>query len=109
MENIIVGVLGALGTFIGYMVGARKNHAETDKIVIENVKEILEVYSTTINDLKTEVRELRDKITEYESVIENLNHDLCEFRKEMKNGNTTTNRRKRPTKTLTRGKEKSNN
>jgi predicted RNase H-like nuclease (RuvC/YqgF family) len=107
MEGIIIGIISALGTFIGYMVGARKSNAETDKIVIENVKEILGVYANTINDLKQEVRELKDKLQEYEGVIEKLNHDLCEFREQMKDGNTTTNRRKRITKTITTGKKTS--
>lgn len=105
MENIIVGVLGALGTFIGYMVGARKSNAETDKIVIENVKEILGVYANTINDLKQEVRELKDKLQEYEGVIEKLNQDLCDFREQMNDGNTKQLRGKRPTEIITRTKK----
>jgi predicted RNase H-like nuclease (RuvC/YqgF family) len=100
MEGIIIGIISAVGTFIGYIVGARKNHAETDKIVIENVKEILGVYANTINDLKLEVKELKEKLNEYERVIEKLNHDLCEFRDEMNDGTTTKTRRKRPTKPI---------
>jgi predicted RNase H-like nuclease (RuvC/YqgF family) len=97
-ENLITGIITAIGTFIGYIVGARKSNAETDKIVIENVKEILEVYSTTINDLKEEVKELKEKISHYEGVIEKLNHDIDEFRKQIKNATTQRPTRTRPKK-----------
>lgn len=96
---IITGIITGISTFVGYFIGARKTNAETDKIVIENVKEILEVYSLTINDLKTEVRELKQRITEYEIHIENLNAELNKMRREMNNGNITNTKRTRPSKT----------
>lgn len=97
-ENFITAIITAVGTFIGYFVGARKTNAETDKIVIENVKEILEVYSTTINQLKEEVKELKEKISHYEGVIELLNNDLTELRKQMNNATTQRPTRTRPKK-----------
>jgi predicted RNase H-like nuclease (RuvC/YqgF family) len=84
MEYLIQAVLTLVGTLAGYFWGSRKNNAETDSIVIENVKQILEVYSATIQDLKQEIKELKDKIDGYEKQIEYLNKELTEFRKEMK-------------------------
>jgi predicted RNase H-like nuclease (RuvC/YqgF family) len=84
MEYLIQAVLTIVGTFAGYVWGSRKTNAETDRIVIENVKEILGVYSQTIQDLKTEISELKDKIDGYEKQIDCLNKELHEFRKEMK-------------------------
>lgn len=84
MEYLIQGVLTFVATIAGYVWGSRKNNAETDSIVIQNVKEILGVYSQTIQDLKQEISELKDKIDGYEKQIEYLNKELHEFRKEMK-------------------------
>lgn len=84
MELVLNFILTLGGTLAGYMFGSRKTNAETDRIVIENVKEILGVYSTTINDLKEEIRELKDKIDQYEKQIDCLNKELHDFRKEMK-------------------------
>ena len=83
MDMISTGVIILITTFLGYWFGSRKTNAETDKIVIDNVKEILGVYSTTINDLKIEIRELKDKIDEYEKQIDRMSIELYNFRKQM--------------------------
>ena len=84
MELLLNFILTLVGTTAGYLFGSRKTNAETDRIVIENVKEILGVYSTTINDLKEEIKELKTKIDKYENQIDCLNKELHDFRKEMK-------------------------
>jgi predicted RNase H-like nuclease (RuvC/YqgF family) len=83
MDIMLTGLISLITTFLGYWFGSRKTNAETDKIVIENVKEILGVYSTTINDLKIEIRELKDKIDEYEKQIDKMSIELYNFRKQM--------------------------
>jgi predicted RNase H-like nuclease (RuvC/YqgF family) len=92
MEILLNALMAFTGTLVGFFFGSRKNNAETDRIVIENVKEILGVYSTTINDLKMEIKELKEKIDKYEQQIECLNKELHEFRKEMKPDNVGRNR-----------------
>jgi predicted RNase H-like nuclease (RuvC/YqgF family) len=84
MEYLIQGILTLIGTLAGYVWGSRKNNAEADTLIIKNVKDILEVYSGTIQDLKKEISELKDKIDGYEKQIECLNRELTEFRNEMK-------------------------
>lgn len=83
MEIVLNVILTFIGTLAGYIFGARKNNAEADSIVIKNVKEILDVYSQTINDLKSEITELKLKVTQYEKQIDCLNKELHDFRKEM--------------------------
>jgi len=84
MEILSNFIIGLVGTLAGYFFGQRKNNAETDSIVIENVKEILSVYSQTIQDLKEEITSLKDKIGEYEILVDKLKCELQDFRKEMK-------------------------
>lgn len=84
LEYIINAVIAFVSSLTGYFFGSRKNNAETDSIVIDNVKEILGVYNTTINDLKAEIMELREKIERYEKHIEKLQQELNAFRREMK-------------------------
>lgn len=83
MDIMLTGLITLITTFLGYWFGSRKTNAETDKIVIENVKEILAVYSTTINDLKIEIRELKNKIDDYEKQIDKMSKELSIFRKQM--------------------------
>jgi predicted RNase H-like nuclease (RuvC/YqgF family) len=84
MELLLNFILTLVGTTAGYFFGSRKTNAEVDGLVIANVKEILGVYSTTINDLKEEIKELKTKIDKYENQIDCLNKELHDFRKEMK-------------------------
>lgn len=84
LELIVNGVIAFVSSLAGYFFGSRKNNAETDRIVIDNVKEILGVYSQTINDLKNEISELKDKIEKYEAQIEKLKTELSDFRNEMR-------------------------
>lgn len=83
-EMIITGLISALTTIGGYFLGKRKSNAETDSIVISNVKELLGVYSNTINDLKNEIKELKDKIDKYEEQIDNMSLEIHQLRKELK-------------------------
>jgi len=92
MEVILTSILTFAATIIGFFFGQRKNNAETDSIVIKNVKEILDVYSRTITELRDEVHSLKEKIMEYEKQIEQLNCELTAFRKEMKKPSSRSKR-----------------
>lgn len=84
LEIVLNAIIAFVSSLAGYFFGSRKNNAETDRIVIDNVKEILGVYNGTINDLKAEIVELREKIEKYEKHIEKLQQELNAFRREMK-------------------------
>jgi predicted RNase H-like nuclease (RuvC/YqgF family) len=80
IPEIFVSLVSLLS---GYFFGRRKSDAETDRIVIENVKEILDVYTSTIDALKEEVKDLKNKVVEYQKHIDKLQAELEMFRKEM--------------------------
>jgi peptidoglycan hydrolase CwlO-like protein len=82
-EVVITALVSALTTIGGFFLGKRKSNAETDSIVIQNVKELLGVYSNTINDLKNEIKELKEKIDKYEEQIDNMSLELTHLRKEL--------------------------
>jgi predicted RNase H-like nuclease (RuvC/YqgF family) len=81
---VITAILTALSSVAGYFYGRRRNEAETDKLVLENVKDILTIYSDVIDDLKEEVKQLRDKIFEYEELIGKLTREVNTLRSDMK-------------------------
>jgi len=84
MDNIIItAIFSFIATIVGFIFGSRKNQAETDKIVLENVKGILDVYTKTIEDLKDEVSELKKEIKEYKSCIDKMEKELNTFKKQM--------------------------
>ncbi len=82
-EVITTGVIGFLSTIVGYIVGNRKTKAEANRLEIENVKEVISVYTNAINDLKAEVKELKSQLEKYQSHIEKLEKELYSFRSDM--------------------------
>jgi len=88
MDNLIItAIIGFISTLVGFFVGNRKRQADTDKIVLANVKDILEIYTTTIDDLKLEVKELKNKINEYEVMVEKMSSELTSLRKQLQKQN----------------------
>jgi len=84
MDNIVITALFSfVSTLVGYFVGSRKSNAETDRIVLENMKGVIEVYTQTIEDLKEEVSELKREIKEYKSCINKMEDELKQFKKQI--------------------------
>lgn len=82
-EVITTAVIGFISTIVGYAAGNRKSRAEANKLEIDNVKEVISVYTTAINDLKEEVKELKAQVEKYQSHIERLEKELYSVRSEM--------------------------
>jgi predicted RNase H-like nuclease (RuvC/YqgF family) len=86
METILTaGLFSFISTLIGYFVGVRKSNAETSNIEIKNIKEVITIYTQTIQDLKMEVEELREDIKEYKECISKLESELHQFKSDMRN------------------------
>jgi peptidoglycan hydrolase CwlO-like protein len=83
IETIITAVVGGITSIGTYFVGLRKNKAEVDSLVLENVKGILEIQTSTIEALKEEVDELKKKIDGYEQYIDELKNQIRQMRAEM--------------------------
>lgn len=81
---ITTGLVSFITTLIGYFVGSRKNNAEASSIEIKNIKEVIQIYTKTIQDLKDEVAELKEEIQEYRSCINKLENELHQFKSDMR-------------------------
>ncbi len=66
LEQITIGI-GILSTISAYIFGAKKNTAETDKIINESFKAIMESYNFALESLRKE----------FESKIERMENDIC--------------------------------
>ena len=82
-EVITTAAIGFISTIVGYIAGNRKTKAEATHLEIENVKEVISVYTMAINDLKAEVKELKTQLEKYQSHIEKLESELYSFRTQM--------------------------
>ena len=68
-EVITTAVIGFISTIVGYIAGNRKSNAEANALEIENVKEVISVYTSAINDLKAEIKELKELIIQSELIF----------------------------------------
>jgi predicted RNase H-like nuclease (RuvC/YqgF family) len=84
MEHLITPILTFIGTIIGFWYGSKRNKAETDSIILTNVKALMDIQNETIEKLRTEIEALRVKITKYEEYITTLKDEIHEMGKEMK-------------------------
>ena len=82
-DVITTAIIGFISTIVGYIAGNRKTKAEANRLEIENVKEVISVYTMAINDLKGEVKELKQQLAKYQSHIEKLEKELYSFRNDM--------------------------
>jgi len=82
-EVITTAVIGFISTIVGYVAGNKKSKAEATHLEIENVKDVISVYTRAINDLKAEVKELKAQLEKYQLHIEKLETELYSFRTQM--------------------------
>jgi predicted nucleic acid-binding Zn-ribbon protein len=76
MENYITPILTFVGTLMGFWYGQKRSKAETDSIIITNVKALMDIQNDTIQKLRVEIEGLREKITMYESYITDLKNEI---------------------------------
>jgi peptidoglycan hydrolase CwlO-like protein len=70
----ILTILGSnvVVAFFGYLTGLRKTKAETDNQVLLNLELSINLYKEVIDDLRTEVGQLKRRIQELEEKIDEL-------------------------------------
>lgn len=80
MDNTILTVIASSITgVVTFFVGVAKTKKELESMALANVEKSLDIYSTIIDDLKGQIKDLLKKVDELESKIEELrqeNHEL---------------------------------
>lgn len=83
-EEILLIVSNAITGIAGWFVGKRKMTAETDNQVLRNLEISINVYKTIIDDLKKEIHELNNKISELEGKVDMLMKENRELKSKAK-------------------------
>jgi predicted nucleic acid-binding Zn-ribbon protein len=81
MDNILVLVSGAVSGLFGWFVARRRSDVETDNLVLKNLQESILLYKSIIDDLKTEITQLNNKIQELEDKIDVLHNENIKLKK----------------------------
>ena len=86
MNNELFVILTNIATGIaGWFVGRRRQQADTDNAILDNLSKSIGVYQTIIQDLKKEIHELNLKVVQLESKV----NDLMTENKKLKSKNKT--------------------
>lgn len=79
-------ISAAIGTLSGWLVGRRKNKAESVSLELENVKTILEINRTEFENLKKRVDQTQEELHHCRAEMERvLNEHLEELKRKARN------------------------
>lgn len=65
LTNIVTGITG-------WVVGRRRQQADTDNAILDNLSKSIGVYQIIIEDLKKEIHELNLKVVQLENKVNDL-------------------------------------
>jgi len=71
-DTILLFLSNALTGIAAWFVGKRKTNAETDNLVLSNLEKSMSIYQDLIKNLKEEIHQLNQKITELELKVDML-------------------------------------
>ena len=71
-DTILLFLTNALTATAAWFVGKRKTNAETDNIVLSNLEKSVNIYADLVNNLKEEIHQLNQKISELEAKVDML-------------------------------------
>jgi peptidoglycan hydrolase CwlO-like protein len=91
MNNEVLLILSnALTGFAGWFVGRKRQQADTDNAILDNLSKSIGVYQTIIEDLKKEIHELNLKVVQLESKVNELMAENKKLKTKYKTGIKTT-------------------
>lgn len=82
--EILLIISNAITGVAAFFVGKRRSDAETDNQVLRNLELSINLYKQMIDDLKSEIHELNNKVQHLQKMVDEL---MVENRK-LKNKNT---------------------
>ena len=86
-DTIFTVVVSSITGLVTFFLGAAKQKRETEQIGLTNVEKSLNIYTTIIDDLKSQIEELLEKVDTLEEKVEELkqeNHELKEMLRQKK-------------------------
>ena len=83
-NELLLIISNSLTGVAAWWVGRKRQQAETDNSILNNLSKSIGVYQTIIEDLKKEIHELNGKITELESKVDMLMKENRELKSKSK-------------------------
>ena len=88
MENILEKIIYVASTvivsFVTFLMGKKKQAAETDSTTLQNLEKSLLIYQNIVNDMGDKIDVLSRKIDELELTIEKLMNENKQLKSKIK-------------------------
>lgn len=96
MENTITTIIVSTVTGVStYLFGFRKAKKEVDNMALTNLEKSISIYQILINDMKSQITELLDKVNTLEGQIETLQEQNKSLREMLENQQVRKTRAKK--------------
>lgn len=82
-EIIIPSATGALGAFVSWIFGRKKENVEVQANEINNVQEAIKIWKDMAQELKEEVAELKEKVEQLTSEVHTLRAENITLRSKL--------------------------
>ena len=86
--EIVIAIIGLLGTLSAYIFGVRKNKVDVETQQINNLAKMADIWKTMSEQLEAsfsaQISKLRNENAELRSLVEKLSDENAELRKKMK-------------------------
>lgn len=82
-EIIIPSATGALGAFVSWIFGRKKENVEVQASEINNVQEAIKIWKDMAQELKEEVAELKEKVEQLTSEVHTLRAENISLRSKL--------------------------
>jgi archaellum component FlaC len=82
-DIIVPSVTGALGAFVSWLVGKKKENVEIQTSEISNVQEAIKIWKEMAQELKEEVAELKEKVETLTTEVHTLRSENISLRSKL--------------------------
>ena len=82
-EIIIPSATGALGAFVSWIFGRKKENVEVQASEINNVQEAIKIWKDMAQELKEEVAELKEKVEQLTTEVHTLRAENITLRSKL--------------------------
>lgn len=96
LDDIIVpSITGAIGAFISWLVGRKKENVEVQGSEITNTQEAIKIWREMAQEMSDKVKELGEKVDALTQEVHNLRSENSELKNKLGLDESKSNRTKR--------------
>jgi peptidoglycan hydrolase CwlO-like protein len=82
-DIIVPSLTGAIGAFVSWLIGRKKENVEVQGNEITNTQEAIKIWREMAEDMSNKVKELSDKVDALTTEVQNLRGENAELKNKL--------------------------